>query len=208
MNNSQIYAARNYDRGMWLLEKTKLSDLRQRVVQEVSGQTLEIGAGTGANVIHYRQDAVVTAIDLRHASLFTAHEKAARRSIPIDFAAACADAEQLPFQDNTFDTVLGTLVFCSIANPGNALAEIRRVLRPGGRLILLEHVRGQAGFTRALTDWLNPLWVAVQGVCHLDRETAATVESAGFQIDHLYHHARGLIQVISATTLAPTESDK
>lgn len=199
MLESEVYAARNYDRGMWLLEQTKLSSLRQRVVWEVSGRTLEIGAGTGANVAHYRPDVTVTAIDLRPAHLLTAHEKASRRTRQIDFTAACADAEQLPFADNAFDTVLGTLVFCSIARPDIALAEIQRVLRPEGRLILLEHVRGQKGMTRIMTDWLNPLWLAAQGVCHLNRETAATVDAAGFRIDTLSHHARGLIQVILAT---------
>ncbi len=199
MLESEGYAARNYDRGMWLLEQTKLSGLRQRVVWEVSGRTLEIGAGTGANVAHYRPDVTVTAIDLRPAHLLTALEKAGRRTHRIDFTAACADAEQLPFADNAFDTVLGTLVFCSIARPELALAEIQRVLRPEGRLVLLEHVRGQKGMTRIMTDWLNPLWLAAQGVCHLNRETAATVDAAGFRIDTLSHHARGLIQVILAT---------
>lgn len=208
MPESGVYAARNYDRGMWMLEKTRLSDLRQRIVLEATGHVLEIGAGTGANVVHYRPDVVITAIDLRAANLLAAHEKASRRPTPLDFAAACADAEQLPFPANAFDTVLGTLVFCSIARPEKALNEISRVLRPGGRLILLEHVRGQGGLTRVLTDWLNPLWVAAQGMCHLNRETATTVDAAGFRIDHISHHARGVIQTIFATAPESRVSDK
>lgn len=208
MLKSDMYAARNYDRGMWVLEKSRLSELRQRIVREATGYVLEIGAGTGANVVHYRPDVIVTAIDLRAANLLAAHEKAGRRPRPLDFTAACADAEQLPFPANAFDTVLGTLVFCSIARPENALKEISRVLRPGGRLILLEHVRGQGGVTRVLTDWLNPLWVAAQGVCHLNRETAATVDAAGFRIDHISNHAKGVIQAIFATTPDSQVSDK
>ena len=198
MLESELYEARNYDRGMWLLERSKLSELRQRVVHKVTGNTLEIGAGTGANIAHYRGDVTVTAIDLRPAHIMAADKKAQQRSPGFEFAAACADAQQLPFPDDTFDTVLGTLVFCSIAQPQDALAEIRRVLRPGGQLILLEHVRGRTSFTRRLTDSLHPLWFAVQGVCHLNRETAAAVAGAGFQIDFTSDHARGLIQVIHA----------
>lgn len=200
MLESEVYAAQNYDRGMWLLERTKLSSLRRHVVREATGNTLEIGAGTGANVAHYHPGVTVTAVDLRPAHLTAATSKAHRRHPRVDFAAACANAQQLPFPDNTFDTVLGTLVFCSIAQPQEALAEIRRVLRPGGQLILLEHVRGQTPITRRLTDWLHPVWIAVQGVCHLNRDTAATVAEAGFQIEFTSAHARGVIQVIHATS--------
>ncbi len=200
MLESEVYEARNYDRGMWLLERAKLSEIRQRVVQLVTGNTLEIGAGTGANVAHYRDDATVTAIDLRPTHIMTAGKKARRRHPGFEFTAACADAQWLPFPDNTFDTVLGTLVFCSIAKPHDALLEIQRVLRPGGQLILLEHVRGRTPFTRRLTDWLHPLWFAAQGMCHLNRETATTVAETGFRIDYTSQHARGLIQVIHATS--------
>lgn len=198
MLESELYEARNYDRGMWLLEQTKLSELRQRVVRKVTGNTLEIGAGTGANVAHYQSGITVTAIDLRPTHIMAAARKAHQRSPGFEFSAACANAQHLPFPDDTFDTVLGTLVFCSIAQPQDALAEIRRVLRPGGQLILLEHVRGRTPFTRRLTDGLQPLWFAVQGVCHLNRETAAAVAEAGFQIDYTSEHAHGLIQVIHA----------
>lgn len=202
MLESEVYAAQNYDRGMWLLERTKLSDLRRRVVREATGNTLEIGAGTGANVAHYHAGVNVTAIDIRPAHLASASAKARRRHPKVEFAAACANAQLLPFPDAIFDTVLGTLVFCSIAQPQEALAEIQRVLRPGGQLILLEHVRGRNPLMRRLTDWLHPVWIAVQGVCHLNRETAAAVAEAGFQIDFTSDHARGVIQVIHATAPA------
>lgn len=197
---SELNEARSYDREMWLLERTKLSELRQHVVRQVTGNTLEIGVGTGANIAHYRDDVSVTAIDLRPAYMMAADKKALQRSPGFKFAAACADVQKLPFPDNTFDTALGALVFCSIAHPQAALAEIRRVLRPGGQLILLEHVRGLTSFTRRLTDWLQPLWFAMQGDCHLNRETAAAVAEAGFQIDFTSEHARGLVQIIQATS--------
>ncbi len=202
MLESELYTARNYDRGMWLLERTKLSGLRRQVVRQAVGDTLEIGAGTGANVAHYRPDVTVIAADLQAAHLSAATEKARRLNPALPYTVACADAQWLPFPDNSFDTVLGTLVFCSIARPEAALSEIRRVLRPGGRLILLEHVRGRTPLTRRLTDWLHPAWFALQGVCHLNRDTAETVAAAGFTIHDTSDHARGLIQLLFATTPA------
>lgn len=199
MIESELYAARNYDRGMWLLERTKLSSLRRRVVEQVTGETLELGAGTGVNLPLYQPGIRVTAIDLRPAHLVAATHKAKRTGHKADFSVACADAQNLPFPEGYFDTVFGSLVFCSINQPEIALAEIRRVLRPGGRLILLEHVRGQTPLTRRLTDWLHPIWYAVNGVCHLNRETAETVTDAGFTIDYTSNHARGVVQVIHAT---------
>jgi ubiquinone/menaquinone biosynthesis C-methylase UbiE len=190
--------ARNYDRSMWLLERARLSQLRQVVLAEARGTVLEVGAGTGANLPLYPAGAQVTAVELRPERLAAAARKAqaaGRRDILV----AAADAHDLPFADAAFDTVVGTLVFCSIHNPLAALAEIRRVLRPGGRLLLLEHVRGQTPWTRRLSDWLHPLWFAVQGECHLNRETAQTVAEAGFQIERTVSRGRGLLQIISAS---------
>lgn len=201
MTAAKDFAARNYDRGMWVLERTRLSGLRRLVVEHAGGEILEIGAGTGANMPLYRAGATVTAIDLRPGHLAMAADKERRRHQRLDFAVTCADAQQLPFPAATFDTVLGTLVFCSIDHPEAALAEIWRVLRPGGRLILLEHVRGRTPMSRRLTDWLNPLWFAVQGTCRLNRDTATTVAAAGFRIDATSDHARGIIQVIQATAM-------
>lgn len=198
MIESELYKARNYDRGMRLLERSKLFRLRRRVASEIRGRTLEIGAGTGANVVAYQPGVEVTAIDIRPESLSVARNKARPRR-DLEYTISCADAQDLPFPDAAFDTVYGTLVFCSIAEPEQALAEIRRVLRPGGRLLLLEHVRGQTAISRKLTDWLHPLWFALQGACHLNRETAATVAGAGFRIDETTTHSYGLMQVILAT---------
>ncbi len=202
MLEDELYTARNYDRGMWLLEHTKLSSLRRQVVRQAVGDTLEIGAGTGANATHYQPGVTVIATDLQAAHLSAAAEKARRLNPELHYTTVCADAQWLPFSDNSFDTILGTLVFCSISQPELALAEIRRVLRPDGRLILLEHVRGRTPLTRRLTDWLHPVWFALQGVCHLNRDTAATVAAAGFTIQATSNHVRGLLQVISAVVPA------
>lgn len=191
--------ARNYDRGMWLLERLSLTMLRQRIVREAAGAVLEIGAGTGANLPYYLPGITVAVMDMRPAHLAAAVAKARRANPTLNVAAACGDAQQLPFPNQAFDSVVGTLVFCSIHDPLAALSEIRRVLRPDGQLLLLEHVRGQTPLTRRLTDWLHPLWFALQGECHLNRETAVTVADAGFRVDSTTNHARGLIQLIRAT---------
>lgn len=191
-----------YDRGMRLLERFSLERLRRGLLREARGAVLELGAGTGANLPLYGRDVQVSAIDVRPAHLIAARKKARRAGVSATLT--CADAQDLPFADGAFDTVVGTLVFCSIDRPEAALAEVRRVLRPDGRLLLLEHVRGQTPWSRRLTDWLHPLWFALQGERRLNRETAATVAAAGFRLDHTSAHGRGILQVIRATpVIAP-----
>lgn len=197
--------AQRYDQGMLFLEKLRLSALRRRLVGGISGNVLEIGAGTGANVALYPQQVSVTAIDLRENYLRATAVKAGSAGPQFEVRVACADAQHLPFEDATFDAVVGSLVFCSIADPPSALAEICRVLRPSGRLHLLEHVRGQTYLTRALTDVLHPLWFALQGECHLNRETARAVAAAGFTIQETSQHGGGLLQMIKATSPSPCQ---
>ena len=190
--------AQRYDRGMWLAERASLRRLRRLVLAEARGAVLEIGAGTGANLPLYDPGLRVTAVELRPERLAAAARKAYAAGRTAQIAVAAANAHDLPFPTAAFDTVVGTLVFCSIHDPLAALAEIRRVLRPGGRLLLLEHVRGLTPWTRRLTDWLHPLWFAIQGECHLNRETAATVAAAGFRIERAESYGRGLLQMIRA----------
>jgi ubiquinone/menaquinone biosynthesis C-methylase UbiE len=191
--------AQRYDRGMWLLERFSLTRLRRVILAEARGAVLEVGAGTGANLPLYDAGLQVTAVELRPERLAAAARKARVAGRAAELGVAAADAHNLPFPAATFDTIVGTLVFCSIHDPLAALAELRRVLRPGGRLLLLEHVRGQTPVTRRLTDWLHPLWFAMQGECHLNRETAAAVAAAGFRVERAESHGRGLLQLIDAT---------
>jgi ubiquinone/menaquinone biosynthesis C-methylase UbiE len=197
-----LLEAKRYDQGMRFLERLSLSTLRRELVSGLEGRILEIGTGTGANTGFYDHAVAVTAIDLRENFLRAAAAKAACNG-QSPYAAACGDAQHLPFESGAFDAVVGTLVFCSIADPLMALGEICRVLRPGGHLHLLEHVRGQTVVTRALTDVFHPLWFAMQGECHLNRETARTVTAAGFKLQHTSKHGGGLLQMIKATAPQP-----
>lgn len=192
-------AAKRYDRGMWGLENIGLRQLRRRLLREVTGSVLEIGVGTGANLDYYNGVERVTAVDVHMGRLQGASNKGlAREQATFPYAVNLADAQQMPFAADQFDTVVGALVFCSIPDPARALAEIRRVLRPNGRLLLLEHVRGQNPIARRLTDWLQPPWFALQNECHLNRETETAVSTAGFNIKATSTHGWGVLQLIEA----------
>lgn len=188
--------ASKYDIALAPLELARLARLRRQVVSAACGAVLEVGAGTGINFSHYRQDARVFALDESREMLAAARKRPCRACATV----TQADAQSLPFAAHTFQTVLGTLVFCSIPDPARALAEIRRVLQPGGLLLLLEHTRGHHPLAAALTDWLNPVWFALNGSCHLNRRTAHTVAEAGFNVVSMEHHAGGIVQVIRATS--------
>jgi len=192
-------AAKRYDRGMWGLENIGLRKLRRRMLTEVTGSILEIGVGTGANLSYYNGVDHVTAVDVHMGRLRGAVAKGlARQQSTFPYAVNLADAQQLPFAANQFDTVIGALVFCSIPYPAQALAEIQRVLKPNGRLLLLEHVRGQGAISRRHCDWLQPAWFALQHECHLNRETETAVSDAGFKIKSSSVHGFGVIQLIEA----------
>jgi ubiquinone/menaquinone biosynthesis C-methylase UbiE len=169
--------ASGYDLGMLPLEAAVLRRMRRRAFPGVAGQVLELGVGTGVNLPLYPPEATIVAVDHSAPML----RRALRRPARAPVRAVQADVHRLPFRDGAFDAVTGSLVFCSVTEPGRALAEVHRVLRPDGRLVLLEHTRGR-GLGAWLTDRLHPLWFAWNGVCHLNRETARAVHQAGFRL--------------------------
>jgi ubiquinone/menaquinone biosynthesis C-methylase UbiE len=175
-----------------------LRELRSRLLTGIEGNALEIGVGWGANLPLYSPAARVAAVDIDRERLEMAAETLFKNGRSSQITISCADAQELPFASHSFDYVVGTLVFCSVPDPIVALSEVKRVLRPDGRLLLLEHVRGLTPIMRRLTDWLHPLWFALQGECHLNRETAKTVVEAGFEIVETSTHNWGLLQRIIA----------
>lgn len=150
---------------------------RWALLGQAQGGTLEIGCGWGHNFSHYPTTAHVTAFDLSPDHLRTAVQR--RAPIPL----VLADAQRLAWPEQTFDTVVGTLVFCSIPEPAQALAEARRVLKPHGRLLLVEHIRSHHAWLGSLQDALAPAWLWLSGGCHLNRDTEATVRAAGFTLE-------------------------
>jgi ubiquinone/menaquinone biosynthesis C-methylase UbiE len=158
------------------------------------GDVLEMGIGTGVNLPLYGLESHVTAFDASEEMIGWA----ARRHTRVAVALARADAQHLPFVDRSFDVVTASLLFCSVVDPARGLAEARRVLRPDGRLVLLEHTRG-SGLGAWLTDILHPLWSTWSRECHLNRETVETVARAGFKVQRVERHALGIVRMIEAT---------
>jgi len=163
-------------------EERVLGPLRRWVVGDATGRVLEIGAGTGLSFPFYRRDVQLVATEPDPCMLRRARRRAAALKLPVEFHRA--EAEALPFGDASFDGVVSTLVLCTVADPGRALAEVRRVLRPDGALRFVEHVRGD-GWQAVAQDLVTPLWRRVGAGCHPNRPTVDTIRSAGFRVDRL-----------------------
>lgn len=196
-----LQAATVYDTFVGAFGLAGVGRLRRRLVGGLAGDILEIGVGTGLNLRHYGPQARVTGIEPAVGLLRAAVPRANARG----YALALASAETLPFPDATFDTVVSPLVFCSIPAPLllPALAEIQRVLRPGGQLLMLEHTRTDRPRLDAAIDALAPLWLRLSGGCHLDRDTPALLARAGWRIGRHERHACGLYRLLVAV---PTPS--
>lgn len=190
-----------YDRGMAPLERLWLRQMRARLLPYARGRVLEIGIGTGANLPFYPAGARVTGIDESADMLLVAAGRRAGQSPATDGRASLGqvDAERLAFASGVFDTVVGSLVFCSVVEPQRALAEIHRVLRaPGGRLLLLEHMRPHVQPLAWLVDLANVPWYAFNGRCHLNRRTQQMVVEAGFEVERVEGRLGGFFRMIVA----------
>ena len=174
------WGTRIYDTLMHPVEALAFRPLRRRLVPRARGRVLEIGAGTGVNLPHYRQGRIeeLHLLDLELSPALSS--LAARTGLPVLLHEA--DVQSLPFAGGSFDTVVCTLVFCSVADQARGLSEVRRVLKPGGTLIFIEHVRPAGRVTGRLVDAAAPLWHAMMGPCHLDRDTLAAIRAAGFAV--------------------------
>jgi SAM-dependent methyltransferase len=151
----------------------RLRAARAELLAQVRGRVLEIGAGTGLNRPYYPPGLEVT---------YT--EPDPHMAKRVGAAVVEASAEALPFDDASFDTVVSTLVLCSVSDLERSLGEVRRVLTPGGRLLFLEHVRAPEGSSLARwQDRLNPIWRAVAGGCNCNRDTVGALTRAGFDVD-------------------------
>ena len=162
------------------LEFLRLASWREKLRScIIGGRALEIGVGTGKNLPYYPPGVKISAIDFSHRMLSRARKKALQNNLKVEFLEM--DAQQLAFPDHFFDTVFATFVFCSVPDPVVGLKELRRVCKPDGRLLLLEHMRPGNPVLGFLFDLVNPLVVRMIGA-NIDRMTIDNIKSAGWQI--------------------------
>jgi len=166
-----------YDMMDAMMEARMFKKERPALVQQASGKVLEVGVGTGKNLPHYNEDAEVYGIDFSPRMLAKAKRVAA--NLGKSFQLMEMDVQTLEFADNSFDCVVTTCVFCSVPDPVKGLEEIHRVLKPGGQLIMLEHVRSEGPVKGKLMDWLNFIPVHLYGA-NINRRTVDNLRAAGF----------------------------
>jgi len=175
-----------YDSLMAKTETACLREWRHELLQQVSGEVLEIGAGSGANIKLYPDNVsrlVVTEPDKHMRKRLL--ERVADQRLGNVSVASCT-AEQIEAEDESFDYVVASLVCCSVTDLQACLSEIRRVLKPGGGFVFMEHVAAAGGSPRR--QWqniLNPIWKTFMGNCHLNRETERAIVTGGFEITQI-----------------------
>lgn len=166
-----------YDALEWMMELRARRWRRELWALADGARILEVGVGTGKNLRYHPKEAELVAIDISPRMLQRAEARAAK--LESEATLMIADAQALPFEDSCFDTVVSTFVFCSVPDPLIGLREARRVLKPGGQLLLLEHVMSEMVILRTLMRWMDPLTVRIWGA-HVNRPTVQNVRNAGF----------------------------
>jgi ubiquinone/menaquinone biosynthesis C-methylase UbiE len=196
--------APRYDRQMGFFDRILFAGGREWATAQVRGEVLELAFGTGRNLPHYPADVRLTAIELSPRMLEIGRQRANELGRKIDLR--LGDAQALDFDDQSFDTVIITFGLCTIPDDRRAVADAYRVLRPGGRLVLLEHVRSPSSPVRAVQKLLDPLAVRF-GADHLVREPLDYLGSVGFEIESVQRLKAGIVErVIARKPAAPTQA--
>lgn len=188
-----------YDIGLYPLERLGLARWRKEIIGRARGRVLEIAGGTGANLQYYNHDCRLVLTDpnesmLRRAAIYRANLSSPRIML-------VTDAQHLPFAPASFDTVVATLAFCTIPQPEIAFQEVRRVLRPEGMLLLLEHIRSHQPWLAWIQNKLTPTWSQFAGGCHLNRDTLDLARKNGFTMTDIRYRMN---HSVVAATLAVT----
>jgi SAM-dependent methyltransferase len=178
---ARVFAA-IYDPSLWIGERAGMRRYRQDLLIRARGRTLEIGSGTGLNLAHYPDDVDDLVLAEPDPSMRKRLQTAVRRS---EHKARVIDthAEELPFADTSIDTVVSTLVLCTVNAPDLALSEIARVLRPDGQLLFIEHVRSDSATLARWQDRLARPWQRFAEGCRCNRATLELMEACGFQLE-------------------------
>ncbi len=181
-----------YDTVMGPLEKRWIARIRKRIISNLEGDILEIGAGTGANFPYFSLDKLnrIASVEPNPNMIDQAKQKARENRLPVEFHQGVA--ESLPFKEGEFDTVVATLVLCSVNDPQKVFQEIRRVCKKGGRIVLFEHVRTESASLAALQDALTPPWKRLCDGCHLNRDTGRLMRESGIRIVKEKKYLKGI----------------
>lgn len=193
-------SAPSYDKQIAVFEKIWFAGARQWLGRRAHDRVLEVAIGTGRNLPHYPVDATITGIELSPAMLAIARERAADLGREVDLREG--DAERLPFVDASFDTVVCALALCTIPDPAAAVAEMHRVLVPGGTLLLVDHIASSWPPIRTAQGLLERITIRAAGE-HFTRRQLPLVEAAGFQIEEAERLKAGTVERIRAHKPAP-----
>lgn len=177
-----------YDAFMALVEARGFKRWRRWLATGAEGRVLDVGAGTGRNLPLYGDGSWVVALEPDLGMLRSARGRANGARLVV------GDAQALPFSDDSFDTAVSGLVFCSVPDPEAGLGEVRRVLRSDGTLRMLEHVRSEWRWFARVQDLVQPIYTVIAGGCHPNRRTETTVQEAGFEIEPGSRRARGMMR--------------
>ena len=185
MSVRRRFFALTYDRQVAKVEKAGLGELRQKLLADASGRVLEVGSGTGANLPYYGPGVESLTVTEPEPAMLRRLEQRVREQTP-KAKVVRAPAEQLPFEDDAFDVAVSTLVLCGVDDQARALGELRRVLRPGGRLIFIEHVRSDEPGLARWQDRLNAM-IRLVACCDCNRRTLDSIKAEGFEVTAVEH---------------------
>ena len=182
--------------------------LRREIAGQAQGIVLEVGAGGGQNFSFYDPTRVVRVEAVEPDAAMLVEARSRLMAVPVTIRLTRAPVEALPFPDALFDSAVVTLVFCSVRDPERGLREIWRVLKPGGTLLLLEHVRAQSKIVAGIQDALVPLTTRCMGNDHWNRDTLHTVLQTGFQATQVRQLSGGLQPMLSLAASRPQTQEE
>ena len=195
--------ARSYDREMRFFERALFKDSRLWICSQARGDTLEVGIGTGRNIAFYPKDVGLIGLDVSEGMLNHARRRANELGRAVELH--MGDAAHLPFGDASFDTVVSTLSLCAIPDDRGAVREMMRVLRPGGRLLLADHIASSSVVVHLLQRAFEVFTVPLQGE-HFLRRPSATAQREGFEIETRERFSLGVIERIVARKPVPADA--
>ena len=185
-----------YDLMEGLIERSRYNKWRELLWSKVEGiNILEVGVGTGKNFSYYPEAAEITAVDFSDRMLKRAKDRASKQKVKVRLQQM--DVQNLKFEDNTFDTIIASFVFCSVPNPVRGLMEVERVCKPGGKVVLLEHVLSANRIVAWLMNLANPLVVRMIGA-NINRHTVENVSKSSLVVEQVTNLGAGIFKLIEA----------